>query len=228
MATITKVCRKSGDAYKAVIRLRVSKTFSKTFKLRKHAKAWADRIERDIEASRAYGNAHARTMTLSELIRLYIHYRPKQDKSGISNLNWWKRQYGSMKLVDINRTVVRSALNRLLAEDATHGNSTGRRLFPALCAALDKRQVGKAGQLQTFGCLSGACSVPASDVKGILMPRNDMCKLPCYLVGPQFLDGEQLRARNVPGTIFSRRAHIKYCWLVTTQLRSMQLFGSDG
>lgn len=54
MATITKVCRKSGDAYKAVIRLRGSKTFSKTFKLRKHAKAWADRVERDTEASRAY------------------------------------------------------------------------------------------------------------------------------------------------------------------------------
>jgi len=56
MATITKVCRKSGDAYKAIIRLRGSKTFSKTFKLRKHAKAWSSRVERDIEASRAYGN----------------------------------------------------------------------------------------------------------------------------------------------------------------------------
>ena len=54
MSTITKVCRKSHDAYKAVIRLRGSKTFSKTFKLRKHAKAWADRMERDIDASRAY------------------------------------------------------------------------------------------------------------------------------------------------------------------------------
>ena len=62
MATITKVCRKSGDAYKAVIRLRGSKTFSKTFKLRKPAKAWADRIDQDTEASRAYGNEHARTM----------------------------------------------------------------------------------------------------------------------------------------------------------------------
>ena len=58
MATLTKVCHKSGDAYKAVIRLRGSKTFSKTFKLRKPAKAWADHIEQDVEASRACGTMH--------------------------------------------------------------------------------------------------------------------------------------------------------------------------
>ena len=107
--------------------MRGSKTFSKTFKLRKHAKAWAGRIERDVEASRAYGNARARTMTLSELIRLYIRHRPKQDKSGISNLNWWKREHGEMKLVEIDRSVVRAALNRLKEEDATHGNGEGKR-----------------------------------------------------------------------------------------------------
>jgi len=55
MATITKVCRKSGDAYKAVIRLRGVKPFSKTFRLRKHAKAWAERMERDRDEARAYG-----------------------------------------------------------------------------------------------------------------------------------------------------------------------------
>ena len=70
MATITKVRRKSGDAYKAVIRLRGAKPFSKTFRLMKHALAWAERMERDHEASRAYGNAAVRTMTLSELIRI--------------------------------------------------------------------------------------------------------------------------------------------------------------
>jgi len=127
MATITKVSRKSGDAYKAVIRLRGSKSFSKTFKLRKHAKAWADRMERDVEASRAYGNAAARKMTLSELIRLYIHYNPNKDKSGISNLAWWKREYGEMKLAEIDRSVVRAALNSLKEEDATHGNGEGKR-----------------------------------------------------------------------------------------------------
>jgi hypothetical protein len=54
MATITKVCRKSGDAFKAVIRLRGVKPISKTFKLRKHAKAWSDRMERDVDEARAY------------------------------------------------------------------------------------------------------------------------------------------------------------------------------
>lgn len=66
-------------------------------------------------------------MTLTELIRLYIHYYTKQEKSGISNLTWWKREYGEMKLVEIDRSVVRAALNRLKEEDATHGN--GARWF---------------------------------------------------------------------------------------------------
>ena len=48
-------------------------------------------------------------------------------ESGISNLYWWKREYGFMKLVDIDRTVIRSALNKLKDEDATHGNGAGRR-----------------------------------------------------------------------------------------------------
>jgi hypothetical protein len=55
MATIFKVCRKSHDACKAVIRLRGIKPFSKTFKLKKDAKVWAIRMERDIDEARAYG-----------------------------------------------------------------------------------------------------------------------------------------------------------------------------
>ena len=100
MATITKVCRKSNDAYKAVIRLRGIKPFSKTFKLKRDAKAWAERMERDISASRAYGNQRVRLMTLSDLIGLYIYIQkyPEQYKSGISNLNWWAENQGDRVL----------------------------------------------------------------------------------------------------------------------------------
>ena len=64
MATITKVCRKSGDAYKAMIRLRGVRPFSKTFKLKKDAKVWANRIERDIDEARAYGNRGLRRVCI--------------------------------------------------------------------------------------------------------------------------------------------------------------------
>ena len=60
MATITKVARKTGDAYKAVIRLRGIKPFSRTFKRKTDARAWAERMERDIEQARVYGNDNAR------------------------------------------------------------------------------------------------------------------------------------------------------------------------
>jgi hypothetical protein len=56
MATIIKVSRKSHDAYKAVIRLRGVKPVSKTFRLKKDAKAWAIRMERNIDEARANGN----------------------------------------------------------------------------------------------------------------------------------------------------------------------------
>lgn len=127
MATITKVRRKSGTAYKAVIRLRGVKPFSKTFKLRKDAKTWAERMERDIDARRAYGNQHARGMTLGELIEQFVIHHPDQDNSGISNLNWWKREYGAMKLIDIDRSVIRDAMNNLAAGDATRGDGRGKR-----------------------------------------------------------------------------------------------------
>lgn len=92
MATIVKVCRKSGDAYKAVIRLRGVKPFSKTFKLRKFAKAWAERMERNPDEARAYGTRAVRKMILAELIEDKIREQPSNDTSFISNLHWWKRE----------------------------------------------------------------------------------------------------------------------------------------
>jgi hypothetical protein len=49
MATITRVCRKSGDAYKAVIRLRGSKAFSTD----SQRGVWKDRHIRDSLTIRA-------------------------------------------------------------------------------------------------------------------------------------------------------------------------------
>jgi hypothetical protein len=94
MATISKVCRKSDDAYKAVIRLRGIKPFSKTFKLKKDAKVWALRMERNIDEARAYGNRALRNLTLAELIKVKIKKYSGKDKSAISNLNWFVAEYG--------------------------------------------------------------------------------------------------------------------------------------
>jgi integrase len=126
MATISKVSRKSGDAYKAMIRLRGVNPFSKTFKLKKDAKVWAIRMERDIDEARAYGNRALRNMTLAELIKERNKEYPSKDKSVISNLNWWKREYGSMRLLDIDRTVIREAMVKLKEGDATRGNGKGK------------------------------------------------------------------------------------------------------
>lgn len=126
MATIIKVSRKSGYAYKAHIRLRGEKPFSQTFKLKKDAIAWATRIERDIDEARAYGNRALRNMTLADLIEARFNDSPIKDKSAISNLKWWKREYGNMRLLDIDRMVIREAIAKLMAGDATRGNGKGK------------------------------------------------------------------------------------------------------
>jgi hypothetical protein len=126
MATIVKVCRKSGDAYKAVIRLRGVKPFSKTFRLKKHAKTWAERMERDLDEARAHGNRAMRYMALAELIKGKVQKNPGKDKSAISNLNWWAREYGSMELLDFDRSVIREAMSKLMEGDATRGNGKGK------------------------------------------------------------------------------------------------------
>jgi len=110
MATITKVCRKSGNAYKALIRLRGVKPFSKTFKLKKDAKAWSERIERNIDEARAHGNDRIRTLTLKELVRAYERHYSGKNLSAIFCLNWWVCEIGGMRVIDITKQTIRDGL----------------------------------------------------------------------------------------------------------------------
>jgi len=95
MATLTKVARQSGSAYKALIRLRGIKPFSKTFKRKADAKAWADRIERNIDQARAHGNAVVQRLTLGQLITEYFEQWTGTANGTLSALTWWKRGYGA-------------------------------------------------------------------------------------------------------------------------------------
>jgi integrase len=113
MATITKVARKTGDAYKAVIRLRGIKPFSKTFRRKTDARAWAERMERNIEEARIHGNDHARTLTLKELVREYIDQYTGNNHSVYGCLEWWVREYGDLKLTEITRQTVRDGIKSL-------------------------------------------------------------------------------------------------------------------
>lgn len=125
MSTIVRVPRQSGFAYKALIRLKGVKPFSKTFLLRKDAKTWAERMERDIDTARAHGNAVVRQMTLSDLIKKYVA-QPGLDKATITNLNWWRREYGDHKIIDIDRSTIREGLASLKAGLAHRGNGRGK------------------------------------------------------------------------------------------------------
>lgn len=136
MATITKVSRETGAAYKAVIRLQNIKPFSKTFRLRKDAKTWAERMERNIDEARAYGNSLAHDMTLADLIR---EYSQQQDiaEAAVSRLKFWQQELGNRHLIDITQDVVRQALKAFGEGKAHRGNgkkgtkATNRQRAPA-------------------------------------------------------------------------------------------------
>jgi hypothetical protein len=113
MATITKVRRKSGYAYKASIRLRGIKPFSKTFRLKTDAKAWAERMDRNIDEARAHGNDRTRTMTLKQLVMAFERRYAGRDHSALFCLAWWVRELGNVKLADISKQTIRDALCRL-------------------------------------------------------------------------------------------------------------------
>ena len=126
MATITKVCRKSGNAYKAVIRLRGIKPFFKTFKLRKDAKAWAERKERNVDEVRAHGNERVRSLTLKELVRTYERHYSGKNLSAIFCLNWWVGEIGDMRVVDITKQTIRDGLRKLETHDVRRRDGKGK------------------------------------------------------------------------------------------------------
>ena len=74
MASIVKVARRNGHAYKAIVRNRGMKTVTKTFPRRADAKAWAERMERNIDEARAHGNQALRRLSLKDLIDAYAEH----------------------------------------------------------------------------------------------------------------------------------------------------------
>jgi hypothetical protein len=73
MATIEKITRSDGPAYKAVIRKRGQgqSKISKTFKTRKAAERWARKTESNIENQRAGLIDESELHTLAEAVKRY-------------------------------------------------------------------------------------------------------------------------------------------------------------
>jgi integrase len=108
MATITKT--KAGT-YKAIIRRNNKALKTKTFKLKKHAREWARKIEGDTDLIKLYGS-HGASATFNQLADEYEKWwSPDHNTIGLSfRLGFWRKQYGDTRIVDIDSYSIRAAL----------------------------------------------------------------------------------------------------------------------
>jgi len=193
MATIRKVPRKNGHAWLAVINLRGIKPFSKTFRLKANAKAWAERMETNLEVARVHGNAVARTMDLGELIWEYMRTLNGKKTSNISNLTWWSEQYGHLKVVDVDRTTVKAGLATLKAGEGRHHNnktkSTGRKRSNATL----NRYKASLSSVFEYACEEyDLPENPCRQVKG-LTENNSRVR---FLSDDEFVGGETIKGER--------------------------------
>ena len=124
MAAITKIARKTGVSYRVTINRAGVRPFSRNFKTKKTAVAWAKKTEGDLEATRVEGANIARNLTLATLITELVNSRTINPATVIA-LTWWKdirRAIYTTNAIESLNSVIRKAIKK-------------RKLFPTDDAA---------------------------------------------------------------------------------------------
>lgn len=108
MATITKT---NAGTFKAIIRRNNRTLKTKTFKLKKHAREWAKKIEGDADLIKLYGSEGA-LVTFNQLADQYeAWWSPSHNTKGLSfRLGFWCDLYGDTRIIDIDPSSIRAAL----------------------------------------------------------------------------------------------------------------------
>jgi hypothetical protein len=120
MAAITKLSQKSGIKYRVTINMAGVRPFSRNFKTKKAAVAWAKKIEGDLEAAKVEGNRAARNLTLSTLITELVNSHTINPATVIA-LTWWKDNYGHALCLLLDKSFIREALKSLSEMPAFRG-----------------------------------------------------------------------------------------------------------
>ena len=123
--TIAKIKTRSGFKYKAHVKKNGKNLKIKTFTRRTDAKAWAKRIDADVELMESLG-LKGSGLTLSQLVDEYVAKWTGKDPNQLSKANWWVNRIGHYKLVDITTSLVREQLNALAEEPCVRGDGLGK------------------------------------------------------------------------------------------------------
>ena len=125
MAAITTISQKSGMRYRVTIDMPGVRTFSRSFRTKKNARAWAKKTESNLETARIEGNSLTRNLTLTKLINEYSA-GCTLSKTSLGALTWWKDNYGHELCFLFDKTTIRDALKSLSERQARVGNGKGK------------------------------------------------------------------------------------------------------
>lgn len=151
MATIAKIQRKGGVAFKAIIRDRTGRPIkSKTFTRKTDARAWAKRIEGDQEKIAALG-APGAGIRVKQLVREYEEQWSAKDKSTLPRVRWWSDQLGNLMLTDVTGAEIREVLERYAAGKALRGDGIGKDGKPKVAATNRARAPATVNRLRAAG-----------------------------------------------------------------------------
>ena len=84
-------------------------TRTASFPTRRMAERWAKTIEADMIEGRHFRSVEARRRTLGETIDRYIEEEIPKKRDGStsrSNLPWWKKHLGHLKLADVTPAIL--------------------------------------------------------------------------------------------------------------------------
>ncbi len=139
--------RKTEDGkthFRVQIRLRGFPTTTATFERKTDAKLWAQQTESAMREGRHFKTIEAKKHTLADLIDRYIENviptKPKNAKTTIAQLQWWKDQLGYCLLSDLTPALIAEQRDKLLKGITVKGTirspSTVVRYLAALSHAL--------------------------------------------------------------------------------------------
>jgi integrase len=119
-------------SWRVRVRLKGQAPQTSTFASKTKAVLWAQQMEADIRAGRAFLGTEARRRTLADLLARYREeilpqYSPFERRKRELKLSWWETQLGYARLADL--TPARIAEYRTLL--ANHGGPSGRPAAPA-------------------------------------------------------------------------------------------------
>lgn len=142
MAVYNKRVNKNGTSYQAIIRVKGYKTLCKTFKLKSHAQAWAEPIERAMKdgvykeiSGSTDDSPRAKIKSCHDLIDYFRNevasYRYSSPEKYNVMFDWWDNQIGQLKLNELSSSIISDKKEILRTEKiykgkdrTTRGNNT--------------------------------------------------------------------------------------------------------